>query len=92
MRDTDKVAKFIPAEKLFIDPTDLEAETQRAPEERKEHLIKMYGARGQLWKDELAGAITVKERGHGMFSILDGGGRWWSVVNLLKDPKRKLLC
>lgn len=90
--DTRKIAKYIRAEKLFVDPRDLELDNQRSPEERKEHLIKIYGARGQFWKDELASAITVKERPNGMYAIKDGGGRWWAVMNLLKDPKKELLC
>lgn len=93
MKDnTRKIAKYLPAEKLFVDPDDLERDTQRSPEERKEHLIKLYGTRGQLWKDELAGAITVKERKNGLYAIKDGAGRWWAVMNLLKEPKKELLC
>lgn len=90
--DTHRIAKYIKAEKLFVDPNDLELDNQRSPEERKEHLIKLYGPRGGLWKDELAGAITVKERPNGMYAIKDGGGRWWAVMNLLKEPKKELLC
>lgn len=90
--DAHKIAKYIKAEKLFVDPHDLELDSQRSPEERKEHLTKLYGTKGQYWKDELAGAITVKERPNGMYAIKDGGGRWWAVMNLLKEPKKELLC
>ena len=93
MKDnTHKIAKYIAAERLFIDSADLEVDTQRHPKEREAHLTKLYGAKGQLWNDELAGAITVKERKNGMFAIKDGGGRWWAVMNLLKEPKKELLC
>lgn len=92
MNDTNKTARYIKAENLFIDPDDLERDTQRHPELRKTHLTNLYGARGQLWKDELAGALTVKPRNGKMFAIKDGGGRWWAVMNLLKDPKKELLC
>lgn len=89
---THKIAKYIKAEKLFVDPNDLALDNQRSPEERSAHLIKLYGARGQHWRDELAGAITVKERKDGRYAIKDGGGRWWAVMNLLKEPRKELLC
>lgn len=93
MRDTThKIAHYIKASKLFIDPNDLELDTQRHPEHRKKHLTDLFGAKGQLWKDELAGALTVKERPNGMYAIKDGGGRWWAVMNLLKEPNKELLC
>lgn len=87
-----KVGDYIKAEKLFIDPNDLQLDNQRSPEERKEHLTKLFGARGQYWKDDLAEAITVAERPNGMYAIKNGGGRWWAVMNLLKEPKKELLC
>lgn len=93
MKDpTHKTAKFIAAEKLFVDPADLALDNQRHPEERKDSLVKLFGSRGQHWRDELAGAITVKERPNGLYAIKDGGGRWWAVMNLLREPRKELLC
>lgn len=89
---TERLSKYISADKLFVDPVDLERDRQRDPEERKNHLIKLYGPRGGLWRDDLAGAISVKERQDNKFAIKDGAGRWWAVMNLLRQPRKELLC
>lgn len=83
---------WIQAKDLYIDKNDLELDQQRNPEERRGELIKAYGERGERFSLEHCGALKVKEKGRGKYSIKDGGGRWWTVMNLLKKPELKLPC
>lgn len=82
---------WIAAKDLYVDPKDLELDQQRPPEERRRELIKLYGERGEKFSLEHCGALKVKQRGK-KYAIKDGGGRWWTVMNLLKKPDLKLPC
>lgn len=83
---------WIAAKDLYVDPRDLELDQQRHPEERRGELIRMYGEKGERFSLEHCGALKVKEKGRGRYSIKDGGGRWWAVMNLLNKPELKLPC
>ena len=54
--------EWIRADKLFVDPDDIEVDRQRKPEERGAALVKKFGAKGERFSLEHCGTLKGKRR------------------------------